>query len=52
MFDNIIEVDFEGYKFSAIANFDDYLRQNYGEYMQLPPKEKQVAKHNFVAYHK
>lgn len=45
LFDNYIKVDFEGYKFNAPKDYDIYLRVNYGNYMQLPPKEKQVSNH-------
>lgn len=51
-FEKIIEVNFEGEKFNAIASYDSYLRSIYGDYMQLPPKEKRVAHHNFKVYWK
>ena len=41
-FDSFIDVDFEGVKLKSLANYDDYLRNIYGDYMQLPPKEKRV----------
>ena len=31
-----IDVDFEGYKFMAIPQYDAFLREWYGDYMQLP----------------
>lgn len=45
LFNDFILVDFEGYKFSAISQYDKYLRQLYGDYMQLPPLEKRVSPH-------
>ena len=33
-------VEFEGYTFSAPCDIDTYLRDLYGDYMQLPPPEK------------
>ena len=33
-------IEFEGERFSAPANPDQYLRNIYGEYMTLPPEEK------------
>lgn len=36
------EVTFEGQKFKTYANYDIYLTNLYGDYMRLPPKEKQV----------
>lgn len=51
-FEETIDLDFEGKKFKALKGYDIYLSGIYGNYMQLPPKEKQVAKHDFVAYWK
>ena len=36
------DIDFEGEKFRAIQDYDTVLSRFYGNYMQLPPKEKQV----------
>lgn len=52
VFDEFIEVPFENKTFSIIKNYDTYLSSLYGEYMQFPPKEKQVSKHSFFAYYK
>ena len=51
-FDEYIDVDFEGYKLKSIKEYDAYLRQIYGDYMQLPPLEQQVPRHGFTAYWK
>ena len=51
-FENYIEVDFEGEKLQAIANYDAYLTKHYGDYMQLPPLEKQQTHHTYKAYRK
>lgn len=51
-FKKYIDVDFEGIKAMAIANYDSVLTRMYGNYMQLPPKEKQVSNHNFKAYYR
>lgn len=37
-----IRIPFEKYAFLAPEHPDEYLKQLYGDYMQLPPKEKQV----------
>ena len=37
---------FENYNFYIPENFDLYLRQIYGDYMVLPPKEKRGIQHN------
>ena len=39
---------FEGREFSTIKEYDFYLTQLYGDYMKLPPKEKQVTHHRFT----
>lgn len=44
-----VKVEFEGHEFWAPGCWDLYLRNLYGDYMQLPPEEKRVA-HNIVAY--
>ena len=46
------ELEFEGKKFSAIKNYDAYLKNLYGDYMQLPPEEKRITHHSFDAYYK
>lgn len=50
-FDDSIDVEFEGHLFKAPAGYDGYLTSIYGDYMQLPPKEKQVGHHDFTAYY-
>lgn len=51
-FDEYVEVDFEGEKFFIIKGYDEYLRCQYGDYMQLPPEEQRVQKHEYTAYWK
>lgn len=48
-FHDYILTDFEGYKFPIIKAYDEMLKNSYGNYMQLPPKEQQVG-HNIDAY--
>ena len=38
---------FEDTEFYGVENADGYLTSLYGDYMKLPPKEKQVFKHNY-----
>lgn len=52
LFEEYIDVEFEGRMFSAIKNYDKWLSVCYGDYMQLPPPEKRVGKHSIVAYYK
>lgn len=47
-FDTVTYLDFEGYKIPVMIGYDRYLRLIWGDYMQLPPVEKRVAKHDAV----
>lgn len=42
-YENFISMEFEGYSFSVIENWERYLKQTYGDYMKLPPKDKQIT---------
>ena len=44
------ELDFEGIKFSVPSGYKTILEMFYGDYMKLPPKEKQVLTHGYDAY--
>ena len=50
--EQVVDIPFEQYTFKAMTGYDDYLTSTYGDYMQLPPKEKQVSHHVFEAYWK
>lgn len=52
LFCKATEVSFEGYSFRSPADYDAYLTSIYGDYMKLPPEEKQVTHHSFNAYWK
>lgn len=47
-----IELLFEGYTFPCPKEYNNVLNVMYGDYMKLPPKEKQVSHHHFIAYWK
>lgn len=49
---NFVLLEFEGENFKAPIGYDAYLKKHYGDYMELPPKEKQVLGHNNIAYWK
>ena len=51
VFDKYTEVEFEGHKFRAIADWDAFLRRQFGDYMQLPPEEKRKS-HAILAWFK
>ena len=42
-FEQLVDVTFEGHTFKAPSCWDSYLSNLYGDYMKLPPKEKQVT---------
>ena len=43
--ENLIPHDFEGIAYSIPADYDTFLRREYGNYMQLPPEEQRVGRH-------
>lgn len=49
MFEDYTELSFEGVPFMAFARWDEFLRQQFGDYMQLPP-EKDRRTHNLEVY--
>lgn len=49
-FEKYIDVEFEGRTLRAIAAYDEYLIKHYGDYMQLPPKEKRKPTHHFTCW--
>lgn len=44
-----VKVEFEGHEYWAPGCWDFYLRSLYGNYMELPPREKRIA-HNLTAW--
>lgn len=50
VFDGTVDMPFNGRPFKVPADFDRYLTITYGDYMQLPPPEKQRSYHTFDAY--
>ena len=50
VFNNFTIVEFEGKQYPAPEGYDQWLRSLYGNYMQLPPEEKRVSHHQFVAW--
>lgn len=51
VFNDFIDVTFEGKKYKAPIGYDKWLRAFYNDYMKLPPKEKRVSHHRFEAYY-
>lgn len=46
----LIDIEFEGRSFKAIANYDVYLKGLFNDYMTLPPLDKRVSTHTAVAW--
>jgi lipopolysaccharide cholinephosphotransferase len=49
-FAKTVYLDFESFKMPAPIGYKSYLSSLYGDYMTLPPIEKQKVKHNFDAF--
>lgn len=49
---SFIDISFENRMYKAMAGYDSYLSNGYGDYMQLPPIEKRVPNHRFKSYWK
>ena len=45
IYEEYVDLPFEGRQFKAIKTYDLFLRETYCDYMQLPPKEKQIPHH-------
>lgn len=52
VFDEVVSTKFEDRQYLGVKNYDTYLKCTFGNYMQLPPIEKRVSHHDFVAYWK
>ena len=52
LFEKLVDIDFEGHIYCAIACYEKYLTQRYGNYMQLPPEEKRIPYHGGTFYKK
>ena len=50
VFASSVLVEFEKLVFPAPVGYHTYLSSLYGDYMQLPPEEKRITHHDFVAY--
>lgn len=49
IYEGTTEVEFEGLKLPIMSGYDEYLTMVFGDYMKLPPKDKQVPHHD-IAY--
>lgn len=51
-FDEVKLMKFEDREYNVLVGYDNYLTCMFGDYMKLPPVEKQVSHHNFEAWWK
>lgn len=51
-YDSVLSVPFEDRMYDIPAGYDKCLTQLYGDYMQLPPKEKRVSPHELQVFWK
>ena len=52
VYESKVNINFEGYSFKCITNYNEYLNQLYGDYMKYPPIKSRVSHHNFEYYWK
>lgn len=50
-YDEYVLTQFEDRKFMILKDYQTFLSSFYGDYMKLPPKEKQVYPHSFHKYY-
>lgn len=50
LFDNMTNVSFEGKEFLAYKKYDRFLKDYFGNYMELPPEDKRVTHHPIIVY--
>ena len=48
LFDQYTELPFEGRLFKVISRYDKYLKDYFGDYMQLPPENERLTHHPLV----
>lgn len=52
IFKNYSSLEFSGYNFNVVEDYHLYLSSHYGDYMKLPPKDKQISHHTAKYYWK
>ena len=52
LFEETIDLEFEGKLFKAPSGYDEFLTHTYGDYLVLPPEEKRVTHHGNDAWWK
>jgi lipopolysaccharide cholinephosphotransferase len=52
LFSSMTDLVFEGHTYMAISAWERYLKQRYGDFMQLPPEDQRHPYHSFTFYQK
>lgn len=52
VFCSFVYMDFEDSSFRVPKDYDQYLKQCYGDYMEFPPEDKRQSSHSFIAWWK
>lgn len=50
IFEDVVSMEFEGRYYDVPIGYHDWLSSVYGNYIELPPLEKQVSHHAFLAF--
>lgn len=48
LLDQYVRLEFEGKEYECFAEWDSYLKDKFGDYMQLPPESERVWNHNHL----
>lgn len=51
-FKDYTQLEFEKRSFPVVKEWNRFLTEEYGDYMQLPPEEERIAVHGYEAYYK
>jgi lipopolysaccharide cholinephosphotransferase len=49
-YNNLVKAPFEDGEFYITKNYDEMLKEEYGDYMQLPPVDRRMYHHGYIAY--
>lgn len=52
IYEECVDIEFEGKKYFIVKDYDTYLHACYGDYMSLPPLNKRESTHKYKAYWK
>ena len=52
VYEEYMDIDFEGHSLRSIKAYDTYLKKLYGDYMTPPPEDKRISAHQYTAFRK